>query len=299
VAYLPFAPTGLSSLRDGVLVAVSRLGANRVLVHVHGEGMATITHGYSFRAWILRAMLRNCEIIAITRETAEAAVQSGLFRHVWSVPNGIPDPGWIGNLQMDGSIRIAYVANMHPAKGVDLLLRSLQQIARHGLNFYADIIGDTSALLSLTEVQRMISDLGLDKNVVVHGPLFGDEKFRVLASANLYVYPSRHDHAPLVLLEAMALGLVPIVLNTGAMAEMVGPDFAPNVIGSNAADSTIELHLAERIEYYDKNRDRLAADAHLSRARYLTAYTEQHFYRQLIGAFLGREPARSAADVIL
>jgi glycosyltransferase involved in cell wall biosynthesis len=291
IAYLSFSPTGSASLRDALVAAVSRLAAGRVLVHVHGEGFGELTTDRSLRARLVRAMVGNCEIIAITRATAAAAARSGLFHRVWLVPNSIADPGPVADRSGDDLLRIAYLANMQPSKGVYLLLHALRRLADAGIEFRAHLIGDGTALLTLSEVRRRIEKLGLTDQITVHGPLFGDEKYRVLARSHLFVYPSRHDHAPLVLLEAMALGLVPIVLDCGGVAEIVGPELSDNVLPERAPDDRLDLRLMRRIACYNGHRDLLSEHAVLARRRYLAEYTAERFSARLIGVFSG------AADV--
>jgi glycosyltransferase involved in cell wall biosynthesis len=287
VAYLSFSPTGSASLRDAFVAAASRLAARRVLLHIHGEGFGELTRGGSARARLLRALLRGCEVVAITQSTADAATRSGLFGRVWQIPNGVPDPGPVTARSRDALLEIAYMANMQPAKGIDLLLGALRRLADIPIAFRARLIGDGTALLTLAEVRRKITELGLARQVTLHGPLYGDEKYRALARSHLFVYPSRHDHAPLVLLEAMALGLVPIVLDSGGVAEIVGPELADNVMAKAAPDASLELLLMQRMAYYHRHRDRLARDGDVARRRYLAQYTVEHFSDRVVALFAG------------
>jgi glycosyltransferase involved in cell wall biosynthesis len=293
-AYLSFSPTGSASLRDALVAAMSRMAAKRVLVHVHGEGFGELTLGRSLRARFVRAMIGNCEIIAITQGTADVAARSALFHRVWRVPNGIADPGPVPERSRDDLLRIAYMANMQPGKGIDLLLGALRRLADAAIAFRAHLIGDGTALLALSEVRRRIEDLCLAGHVTVHGPLYGAEKYRVLARSHLFVYPSRHDHAPLVLLEAIALGLVPIVLDSGGIAEIVGQELADNVLAGEGPDDRLELLLMQRMALYDTLRDLLSEHAGIARRRYLAQYTAEHFSARLMDVFSG-EPKAAAA----
>jgi glycosyltransferase involved in cell wall biosynthesis len=294
VAYLSFSPIGPASLRDALLAGLGRLAANRVLVHVHGEGFGELTGSRSLRARLIRAMVSGCEVIAITQRTADVAAHSGLFRRVWQVPNGIADPGLPAEKPRSARLQIAYVANMQPGKGIDLLLGALRKLADSAVDFRAHLIGDGTALLTLSEVRRRIEQLRLMRHVTVHGPLYGDDKFRILAQAHLFAYPSRHDHAPLVLLEAMALGLVPIVLDTGGIAEIVGPELAENVLTGTALDNKLELLLARRMAYYDAHRDLISAHGSIARRRYLAQYTTGHFSARLMNVFSEEGKATAA-----
>lgn len=87
-------------------------------------------------------------------------------------------------------------------KGLDLLLPAFREAARErplGLVLVGPDWKGGRQRLEVT-AQR----LGIDRDVWFRGPSFGKEKFELLASADVFVYPSRWEGLPFSVVEALA-----------------------------------------------------------------------------------------------
>jgi len=88
-------------------------------------------------------------------------------------------------------------------KGIDLLLRSYQKIAKD-INYPLMMAGygpDESKIKSL------VKELGLEKQVIFTGKTFGAKKEKLLSESLYVAFPSRHEGFSLFSLEALAAGL--------------------------------------------------------------------------------------------
>jgi len=111
---------------------------------------------------------------------------------------------------------ILYLSRLDPKKGLDLLLRAFAEL-RAGWSAATErrhpiliIAGDgdaqfVSGLRSLAEV------LGIGPDLIWTGFIGGEDKLSAMASASMYVLPSRSENFGIALVEAMAAGL-PCVL---------------------------------------------------------------------------------------
>lgn len=90
-------------------------------------------------------------------------------------------------------------------KGYDLLLYSWQKVALKHPDWILDIYGDGELK---DELIKLREDLGLTNNVYFHSPI--RNVYDVLHNASFYIMSSRFEGLPMVLLEAMSVGL-PIV----------------------------------------------------------------------------------------
>jgi glycosyltransferase involved in cell wall biosynthesis len=116
-------------------------------------------------------------------------------------------------------LRVAFVGRLVPYKGADMLLEAAAPLARAG-NVRIDIIGEgpeEPALRALVERERMTSAVDF-AGWVDHREL----KDR-MARCHVFGFPSVREFGGGVVLEAMALGLVPIVLDYGGPGELVSP----------------------------------------------------------------------------
>lgn len=71
------------------------------------------------------------------------------------------------------------------------------------------------------EVKKLISSMNLEQNIEVHGWLSDDELLKIREKAHIFLLPSYNEGLPMALIEAMSLGLVPIVTPVGGIPEVV------------------------------------------------------------------------------
>ena len=276
VAYVTLAPWTHAAIRDALAAWWGRRLASRTIVHLHGEGLSDAIAGSSTKSRLMRALLRGSELIAITSKAAAAAETSGLFSRVVRLPNSAPDPGESDVEHHSAPLRIGFLGNLDPRKGVLDLLAVLERLVAAGWPIDATIAGGSTPYLSVETLSARIAECGLQDHVRAIGPVHGANKDRFLHDLDAFVYPSKHDHAPLVVIEALSHGLVPIVLDTGGIAEIVGPDFAKNVVPSGLSGSDLWTAIEQRLEPY-RDPAHLVADRNRARARFLATYTEGHF----------------------
>ncbi len=281
IAYVTLAPWTHAALRDALAAWWGRRLARRTLVHLHGEGLSEAIGGRGFKARLMRALLRGTELIAITGRAKADAASSGLFARVLRLPNAAPDPG---SPALDKAVdaveaqplRIGFLGNLDPRKGVLDLLPALQRLVAAGWPFEATIAGGSTPYLSVEGLRARLSEQGLDGYVRAVGAVHGAAKDELLRNLDIFLYPSKHDHAPLVVIEALSHGVVPIVVDTGGAAEIVGADLEQNVVPAGLTGDDLTAELVRRIAPY-RDGTRLAADRRLARARFLAAYTEARF----------------------
>jgi alpha-maltose-1-phosphate synthase len=116
-------------------------------------------------------------------------------------------------------LRVAFVGRLVPTKGVDMLLEAAAPLARAG-RLAIDVIGDgpeAAPLRALAEREQMTDA------VTFPGWVDHREIQARMARSHVFALPSVREFGGGVVLEAMALGLVPIVLDYGGPGELVSP----------------------------------------------------------------------------
>lgn len=284
LGYLGLVPWAHTAVRDVLLAGAARLLCRRVWVHVHGDGISTLLGGDNLRSGLARALLKGTELIVATSDTARAAEAAGIFSRVVYVPNLSPDPGSLRRGTRDELV-VTCLCNLDPRKGVWDFINVVKAALDSGMPVRAFIVGGSTALLSVDEVRQRVAELAIGDAVTVTGRLEGAEKARILADSDVFLYLSRHDLAPLALIEGMAHGCAPLVLDIGGLREMVGDELEHNVLDpSLRGQSLVETCLA-RLEAYRVEHADLEADRQAARARFLQAYSPAVF-RLRVGALL-------------
>ena len=121
--------------------------------------------------------------------------------------------------EFSGPLRVAFVGRLVPLKGVDMLLEAAAPLARAG-RLQLDIIGDGP---ELPKLKQLATDLKISDHVAFPGWVSHDQLADRLCQSHVFGFPSVREFGGGVVLEAMALGLVPIVLNYAGPAELVPP----------------------------------------------------------------------------
>ncbi len=152
---------------------------------------------------------------------------------VWLPENAI-DPARFNlsaKQSLNGPIRACFIGRLVPYKGPDMLLEAAAPLLRAG-QLRLDIIGD-GPMRGALEAQA--ARLEIAPAVTFHGMLAHEAVQGVAVQANLLTFPSIREFGGGVVLEAMALGVVPVIVDYAGPGELVSDRTGYKVpIGSRA-----------------------------------------------------------------
>lgn len=123
--------------------------------------------------------------------------------------------------QNTGVLRLGYVGQIKPHKGVDLLIDALLPLIQSGEPVEIDIWGSETENPAYVEMLKARSAQAA-KQIRWNGPYRGDAVWDVMASFDVLTVPSRwYENSPNAILEAYEMGIPVIAANRGGMAELV------------------------------------------------------------------------------
>lgn len=220
----------------------------------HSKYRTDLEHSFRHCPWMtkiimsrIRSFFAACDEIWIPQARVEETVREyGIKGKVTVVENGNDLAGIAGDNPSGFKLaarerlgippeRIAllFVGQHIWEKGIGIIAEALA-LLKGKVDFRMDFIGNGYALDSL---RRMIEKNGLSEKVFIHGCL-SDRKRLIehYAAADLFLFPSFYDNAPLVVREAAAFS-TPSVLLRGSTASEIISDGRNGFLADNSPES--------------------------------------------------------------
>lgn len=162
-------------------------------------------------------------------------------------------------------LRGAFVGRLVPYKCADVLIRATQDMLRAGA-LHLDIIGDGP---ERDIIAALVREMRVDKAVTIHGAVEHRQVQTLLVDCDFLACPSIREFGGGVVLEAMALGVAPIVADYGGPIELMDDRTGIRVAFSSA--QTLEEGFRTTISALleDPARLDLLGDAAVERVRSL------------------------------
>lgn len=242
--------TDKSIFRDAALVMAANLARRKVIVAVHG-GKYLIENFKSKRLQkIAGKMLAKAESVIVYSDFEKGHITRRWPKlKIHTLANAIPLNNAVMRTRNNPVPVVVFFGRMHESKGLHDLLEASITLLEHGFKFHLHAYGEGP--LREFFVYEMTEALG--DRFHYGGVVSGDEKWKVLGEADIFVLPSRYGEGlPMAMLEAMATGCIVIVgdvasvstvINEGRNGYMVKPYDAPGLA------SKMKVVLDDKLEW--------------------------------------------------
>lgn len=178
-----------------------------------------------------------------------------------------------------GPLKVSFVGRLVPLKGVDMLVRAVAPLVKAG-RVTLDVIGDGPERERLRELAK---ELGAAEGIRLDGWVAHEKLSGVLGQSDVFAFPSVREFGGGVVLESMALGVVPVVLDWGGPPELVPAECGFTVpMGSPEA---IVQNLRDRLDQLASDPARLDVLAHNSQLHVRRHFTWQAKARQILEVY--------------
>lgn len=237
-----------------------------------------------------QATLGADAILAGSRHTLSEIPAAHRSRCIYLPENGI-DPERFSRVAAPepGPLRACFIGRMVPYKGPDMLLEAAAPLLRAGA-MTLEMIG---AGPMLAELKATVAAEGLSEAVTFHGWLPHTAVQDVAVRCGLLAFPSIREFGGGVVLEAMALGLAPLVVDYAGPGELVGPGTGFKVPVGRRAD--IIARFRAELARLATHPDEVAAAGVAARGRVTADFTwacKAAQLREVYDWVLGARPAR-------
>jgi glycosyltransferase involved in cell wall biosynthesis len=169
-----------------------------------------------------RRMLKATRaILAGSRQAIREVPAAFADRAVWLPENAIDTARFnrIAPQKIDGQLRACFIGRLVPCKGLDMLIEAAAPVLAAG-RLQIDIVGDGP---ERSKVEALVDKFDLRSFVTFHGMVDHHRVQDIVVESNVMTFPSIRDFGGGAVLEAMALGVVPIVVDYAGPGELVAP----------------------------------------------------------------------------
>lgn len=167
---------------------------------------------------------------ALSLREAEGFKAFGLRNPIAVIPNGISED-WLAStgdasrfrdkFGLDAETRvILFLGRITPIKNLPMLLQAMASLRQH-LGNWKLVIAGVNEFGHQPEVEALVEQLALQPYVRFVGPLYGQDKRDAFAAAEVFVLPSHSEGAPVVILEALGVGVPVLTTQASPWEELV------------------------------------------------------------------------------
>lgn len=237
-----------------------------------------------------RAMLEAAAAIMVGSRHTESEIPARYRGKCIYLPENAVDPARFSRTAAQATdlpLRGCFVGRLVPYKGPDILIEAAAPLLRDG-RLVLDIVGEGPME---DDLKALAAREGVADAVAFHGNLPHTAVQDVLAGANLLPFPSVREFGGGVVLEAMALGVVPIVVDYAGPGELVRSGEGYKVPIGRRAD--IVLALRDRLAAIAEDPSGLPAMGRAAQARVRREFTwtaKAAQVREVYDWALGRRP---------
>jgi glycosyltransferase involved in cell wall biosynthesis len=277
IVYFTLSPIGGAFYRDVFYVVILKLFGVKILYHLHGKGIKENV-SVLWKKQLYKFVFKNSFVIHLS-SILEQDISGLGYKKIYFVPNGIEKLKVDFNIKRNNKIpKLLFLSNLTVSKGLFVLIEACKILKGKNLKFQLIIVGKEFDILEI-ELIKKIKDNGLEQYIDILGAKYGNEKYQILSTSDIFVFPTFYTNEcfPLVLLEAMQFGLPIVSTFEGAIPEIVD-DGVTGFLASQK-DATV---LADKIEILIKDKEFRKKMGKAGREKFLKKYTLDKFEQNML-----------------
>jgi len=265
--------------RDLAYLAVAKMLGARVVYQVHGgELPRRFFAGSRALTAFLRRTLLIPDLVVVLAQVELAAYRDFVpGQQVVAIPNGIDCRAFsvvpTVRSQSEQPLRLVYIGRVAREKGLYETLQGMRLAHELGVDARLVIAGNGA---EETRLRRYAQALGVAPRVCFVGSVFGADKVKLLAGADVMILPSYSEGLPYALLEGMAAGIPVIATPVGAIPDVVSDGIHGFLVPPRDGKA-----IAEALAVLAGDRERLSWMSRACRRRIRAAFSIDRLAQEL------------------
>jgi glycosyltransferase involved in cell wall biosynthesis len=230
---------------SSLLIRFAKVGRARTVLNIHGipqleRRAEQWPDSVSFRNWL--STLNYCKLadrVVVNSEFMRDNVIAWYRLNsdkVVVIPNGVDLKMFSSSndrVFLEGDPSILYVGHLSGLKGVDILIHAVAKLRFEFPKIKLHLVGNGNA----ARFAALSKDEGIEKSVIFHSWTKPSMIPSYYKSADICVFPSRHEGFGIVILEAMASGVPVIASDIPSFREIISNGFDGRLFKSQDIDA--------------------------------------------------------------
>ncbi|OGZ48407.1 MAG: hypothetical protein A3C84_04875 [Candidatus Ryanbacteria bacterium RIFCSPHIGHO2_02_FULL_48_12] len=225
--------------------------------------------GFSWRF----ALRHATRVHAISMYLMHLAKYFGYLGPVVVIPNGVATDVFMPHERTGPSYVVITTSRLVKKNGIDVLIHAIAEVEKRYPDVICRIVGDG---VLRRDLEALVHSLGLSGKVLFRGALPFSLIHKELATADVFVRPSRSEGLGTSFLEAMAAGLPVVATKVGGIE-----DFLSDGITGLFANTEDPHDVAEKIMMLFADHALYASLAAAARTRFVESYSWDHVASQM------------------
>jgi glycosyltransferase involved in cell wall biosynthesis len=291
IVYLAISQNTMAFLRDSLFMIIAFLWRTKVVIHLRG---ANLLNWYNQQPKFLQLYAKT-----IIGKVAGGIVLGKSIKYnfekfldpanIFVIPNGIevhernisPKDKRQAVSRLLPKYRVIHLSTLIYKKGALAFIEAIPKVVSKRQNVEFILAGPWVNRRDERRAFDFIKKNDLDKYVTFSGTIYNEEKFALLRSCDLFVFPGiQQEGQPRVVIEAMAAGLPVLFTNRGCLRETVVEGETGMEIKINDPED-----LADKILWMLDNPNEMKRMGSSGRERYKRLYTLENHTQKMLNVF--------------
>lgn len=161
-----------------------------------------------------KAAVKQADYLHATAQSEkDNLLKLGYNKKIEIIPNGIEVDNIPVKQSWEKKHNLLFLSRVHEKKGIELLLEALSALKEQMRDFTVTIAGEGEASY-VERLKNLTKEKRLDGIVSFVGGVYGDKKWELFRSADVFILPTYSENFGIVVAEALACG-TPVMTTTG------------------------------------------------------------------------------------
>lgn len=281
LVYFTVSISGFAFYRDAMYICLVKLFKPALVLHLHGKGIQAGAAGSRLFKYLSKKILSGTYSIHLS-PLLLADTEGIKNRKRFVVANGIPVVVPANMIKETNQVtQLLYLSNYVKTKGIIDVIDAVALAAGSNRHFKLNLVGKPFDY-SIAALEDYIKTKNVSDIVTVSGPSYGEEKYRELQRADVFIFPTYYQNEafPISLLEAMQFRLAIITTDEGGIPDMIDNDITGYIVRKRDVAA-----LAEKILFLLENPGKRNALGTAARKKFDEQYTIDHFEKNMLRVF--------------